>query len=335
VTNSNYFVKKLAENKAILAPMAGFSDAAFRLLCYRFGAAWAISEMVSAKAIVRGNFQGIEIAEPYSDEKDFVIQIYGSDGELLADAAEILIEKYQPRAIDFNMGCPVKKIVSKGMGSSLMQDPPKAAKIISTLTSRLKKPTTVKMRLGYDRVNALEVAQRLEDAGASLIAIHGRTAVQKYRGKANWQEIVKIGKTLKIPVVGSGDISTKQEYDKYRKMGLGVMIARASLGKPWIFAQLRGEAPPSQKDKIKIIFEHAALHYGWYKTVGLEEAAIMQKFRSKLLYYLPEIEDKSLLTSIDSLDNLQSFLENKFRVELKKLNVPIGRKRKAKVQKHS
>ena len=94
MTNSNYFVKKLAENKAILAPMAGFSDAAFRLLCYRFGAAWAITEMVSAKAIVSGNFQGIEIAEPYSNEKDFVIQIYGSDGELLADAAKILIEKY-------------------------------------------------------------------------------------------------------------------------------------------------------------------------------------------------------------------------------------------------
>ena len=322
MTRSNFFVNKLAENKAVLAPMAGYSDAAFRLLCNRFGSAWSVTEMVSAKAILNGNYQGIEIAEPHSTERDFVIQIYGADAELMAEAAEILIERYNPVAIDINMGCPVKKIVAKGMGSSLLQDPPKAAKIVSTLSNRLNKAISVKMRLGYDTVNAAEVAQRLEDAGAALIAIHGRTAKQKYSGKADWKEIAKIGKILKIPVVGSGDITTKQEYDKYRSMGLGVMIARASLGQPWIFAQLRGEPIPGPKEQINIIFEHAVLHCAWYKNIGLSEKAAMEKFRSKLMHYLPTLKDKSFLTNIKSLDDLQSFLEKQFELKLNKTTAP-------------
>jgi len=321
VHENNFYTEKLKQKQAILAPMAGYTDAPFRYLANSYGSAWAVTEMVSAKALVNGNLQGIEIAAAYKNEKDLVIQIYGREPELVAEAGQILFEKYQPKALDLNMGCPVKKIISKGMGSSLMQEPELAAKIVNSLVNKVNIPISVKMRLTYKDKAAASIIQGLEDAGASLIAIHARTAEQKYTGKANWQEIVKLSKLVKIPIVGSGDITSQAEFENYSKQGLGIMIARASLGKPWIFASLRGAAEPDKKEIAKICFKHAVLHCAWYQNIGLNEKQSMQKFRSKLLAYLVFLEDKSELRHIDSLDNLRQFINSYFNLEIQESDI--------------
>lgn len=321
MSEDNFYTRQLKQKRAILAPMASYTDAPFRYLSKRYGSAWAVTEMVSAKALVNGNLQGIEIAAPYKAETDLVIQLYGREPELMAEAGQILFEKYQPKAIDINMGCPVKKIVSKGMGSSLMQEPELAAKIVSSLSNKINIPISLKMRLAYKETTAGDIIQKLVDAGASLIAIHARTSEQKYTGQADWQEIIKLSKLVKIPVVGSGDITTQEQFETYSKQGLGVMIARASLGKPWIFASLRGAPEPTEKEIIEVCFEHAVLHCTWYQNIGLSEKHSMQRFRSKLMTYLSFLENKTELRYIEGLKDLEDFLNKNFNIQITKADI--------------
>ncbi|HHO55316.1 MAG TPA: tRNA-dihydrouridine synthase family protein [Trueperaceae bacterium] len=325
MSEQNFYTRKLKLKQAILAPMAGYTDAPFRYLAKSYGSAWAVTEMISAKALVSGNLQGIEIAAPYQNEKDLVIQIYGREPDLIAEAGQILSEKFAPSAFDINMGCPVKKILAKGMGSSLMQEPQLAAQIINKLANTVNIPISVKMRLAYKDKTASELIQKLEVAGASLIAIHARTAEQKYTGQADWQEILGLAKIVKIPIVGSGDISTQEQFEHYSQQGLGVMIARASLGKPWIFASLRGKPEPSKDEIAKICYKHAVLHCTWYQNIGLNQKQAMQKFRSKLLAYLSFLKDKSQLRQIDSLIGLEEFLDKNFKLDLNhsKINTEV------------
>lgn len=299
--------------------MAGFSDAPFRQLCRRFGSAWAVTEMVSAKALVLGQQQGIEIGAPYANEADLVIQVFGGEPEIVAEGGAMLYEKYQPVALDLNMGCPVKKVTGKSCGSKLMLEPARAAAIVRALCRAVPVPVSAKMRLGYDTENGQEVALALQEAGASLIAIHGRTAKQKYSGAANWQKIAAIAEKLRIPVVGSGDVATVQQFQQYRAWGLGVMVARAAIGRPWLFAELQGKpAPPWQKRKA-IIMEHAQTHVAWYSrerkkksqdTLAEAEERAMRSFRKQLIRYVENITGaRQQALKISSLTELGNWLK--------------------------
>ncbi len=279
----DFFKTRLAQGRAVLAPMAGYTDAPFRKLCREFGSAWAVTEMVSAKALVLGNQRGIEIGEPYPGEPDLVIQIFGSNPELVAEAGRMLSDRYQPAALDLNMGCPVKKIINRGSGAQLMRKPELAASIIRSLSQAVALPISAKLRLGFDHINAQEVALALAEAGASALAIHGRTATQKYSGEANWEAIREIAEAVAVPVIGSGDAVSKTQFDLYQSWGLGVMVGRASLGKPWIFQELRGGSALAAKDIVLIGYRHSVMHCDWYGTKDL------RAMRSQLLKYFQDI----------------------------------------------
>jgi tRNA-dihydrouridine synthase B len=314
----NFYQRKLSEGKAVLAPMAGYTDAPFRKLCREFGSSWAVTEMVSAKGLVQGDLRGIEIGEPYEGEPDVVIQIFGGEPEIVAEGGSIIYNQYKPDALDLNMGCPVKKIVGKSCGSKLMQDPKRAAEIIRQLVAAVPVPVSAKMRLGYDRVNVLEVALALQEAGVSLIAIHGRTAEQKYTGEAKWEYIKDVAEQLTVPVIGSGDVTTKEQFDRYRSWGLGVMIARGAMGRPWIFAELQVKEKPSLKEIAEIAYRHAELHCDWYKTDNPEsELYAMRSLRSQLVHYFSFLpETRSELTQISSLEHLRHFIKKYVHVDV-------------------
>lgn len=277
---SSFYSRKLAEGRAVLAPMAGYTDAPFRKLCRRYGSGWAVTEMVSAAGLVSGNLRGLTIGAPYPGEPDLVIQVFGGEPDVVAAGGRILVETYRPEALDLNMGCPVKKVTGRSCGSRLMQDPERAAAIIRELAAAVPVPVSAKLRLGFDQVNVLEVALALEEAGASLLTIHGRTAAQKYTGEADWEAVAEVARQLRIPVVGSGDVTERDQVERYRAMGLGVMIGRGALGRPWIFSALRGEADPGRAERVALVLEHARLACEWY---GSEHAII--KLRGQLLRY--------------------------------------------------
>lgn len=303
----NFYTSRLSQNRAILAPMAGFTDAPFRKLCREYGSAWAVTEMVSAKALVQGDMQGIEIGKPYPGEPDLVIQVFGGEPEIVAAGGRILYDTYQPVALDINMGCPVKKVVGRSCGSKLMGDPERAADIVRHLSAAVPVPVSAKMRLGYDKVNAKEVALALQEAGASLITVHGRTAAQKYSGEADWEKIQEVADALHIPVVGSGDVQSKAQVEHYQAQGLGVMIGRGALGRPWIFAELRGEPSPSYEERAHVAYQHAEMFCAWH---GGERGVI--PFRGQLIRYFAPFQNAALLRAevvkLSTLEDLATFI---------------------------
>ena len=241
-------------NNLILAPMAGVSDLPFRLLCREQGAGLAVMEMVSAKAILYKNKNTQELMRTVPDDHPVSLQLFGSDPDIVSEIA-LQIEEGPYDIIDFNMGCPVPKIVKNGEGSALMRDPEKAAQIVRECVRKIHKPMTVKIRKGFSEqeVNAVELAKRLEDAGAAAIAVHGRTREQFYSGKADWDIIRRVKEAVKIPVIGNGDVNSPQSALAMLEMtGCdAVMIGRAARGNPWIFRRIleecgKGGARPGQ-----------------------------------------------------------------------------------------
>ena len=231
MTKTATFFQNRIKNGAILAPMAGFTDAPFRKICREFGSSYAVTEMVSAKMLVSGQQSGIKVGAPYPGEPDLVIQIFAADPQLAAEAARILAKKYNPVAFDLNMGCPVKKIVNKGCGSALMRDLGLASSIVRALVNSVDIPVSAKMRLGFDAVNVIEAAKAVVDAGVSAIAVHGRTATQKYYGEANWDEIAKVAEAVNVPVIGSGDINSPASFKEQRKE-LAILLSQMVLTDP-------------------------------------------------------------------------------------------------------
>lgn len=287
--------------------MAGFTDAPFRKLCRDFGSSWAVTEMVSAKGLVTGNLRGVEIGEPYPGEPDLVIQVFGGEPETVAAGGQILYELYKPSALDLNMGCPVKKVTGKSCGSKLMLDPERSAEIIRQLKAAVPVPVSAKMRLGYDSSNVLEVALALQEAGVDLIAIHGRTAKQKYSGEADWVSIKEVADKLSIPVIGSGDVHTLEQFERFRRWGLGVMVARAAMGRPWIFNELRGGKSPSLKDILQIAYEHALMHCAWYQSKT--EVHAMRSLRGQLIKYFEPFEGaRAQVVKVSSLTDLRELI---------------------------
>lgn len=249
-----------------LAPMAGITDLPFRLICRRLGCGMTVSEMVSAKGLLYKNVKTTEMLRIDDGERPTAIQLFGSVPEELAEAAR-MVEAGGADMIDFNMGCPVPKIVNNGEGSALMKQPQLAHDILAAMVKAVKIPVTVKFRAGWDdsNRNAVEIAKAVEAAGVSAVAVHGRTRQQFYEGKADWGIIAEVKQAVKVPVFGNGDIFTVEDgLRMLAETGVdGLMIGRGADGNPWIFrelaAVLRGEerpAAPSLQERLAQAAEH-------------------------------------------------------------------------------
>ena len=249
-----------------LAPMAGITDLPFRLICRRLGCGMTVSEMVSAKGLLYKNVKTTEMLRIDDGERPTAIQLFGSVPAELAEAAR-MVEASGADMIDFNMGCPVPKIVNNGEGSALMKNPQLAHDILAAMVKAVKIPVTVKFRAGWDdnNRNAVEIARAVEAAGVSAVAVHGRTRQQFYEGKADWSIIADVKRAVKVPVFGNGDIFTVADgLRMLEQTGCdGLMIGRGADGNPWLFialaAALRGELlpqPPSLKERLAQAAEH-------------------------------------------------------------------------------
>lgn len=274
-----------------LAPMAGITDLPFRLICRRMGCGMTVSEMVSAKGLLYKNVKTTEMLRIDDGERPTAIQLFGSVPAELAEAAR-MVEASGADMIDFNMGCPVPKIVNNGEGSALMKNPQLAHDILAAMVKAVKIPVTVKFRAGWDdnNRNAVEIARAVEAAGVSAVAVHGRTRQQFYEGKADWSIIADVKQAVKVPVFGNGDIFTVADgLRMLEQTGCdGLMIGRGADGNPWLFtalaAALRGEPlpqPPSLKERLAQAAEHLEMLIA-YKN----EVVAVKEMRRHISAYL-------------------------------------------------
>ena len=300
-----------------IAPMAGMTDTAFRRLVKRHGGCGlVVTEMVSAEGLIRGIDRTLEYAEYTEEERPISIQIFGGDPDKMAAAAQI-VEGMGADIVDVNMGCPVPKIAKHNAGCSLMREPGHAASVIAAMTRAVKIPVTVKMRAGWndDERNAPVLAKMLEDAGASAIAVHGRTAAQSYSGSADWDLVARIASDITIPVFGSGDcLEPEQVINRMRSGVEGVLVGRGVLRNPWILAQAMdiaaGRAPRvvTLEDRGNFLLEYIDL----LMKERVDEARemthdrwVVNKLRALGSWYTKGLENGShLRTGINSATTL-------------------------------
>ncbi len=251
---------KLNIEGAALAPMAGFTDSAFRRVCSSFGAGLSVSEMISAKALCFGDKKTARLISFHQSERPYALQLFGNEPDCMAQAAAMLME-HKPDLIDINMGCPVPKIAGSGCGSALLKTPKLAGEIVSAVCKKVSVPVSVKIRIGWDEehICGAEFARRLEDSGAALITVHGRTRQQMYLPSVNLDAIAAVKAAVSVPVIANGDVASLQDAEKmlsYTGCDL-VMVGRAALGNPFIFRELKAAAtgqaipaPPSFYERM-------------------------------------------------------------------------------------
>lgn len=271
----------------ILAPMAGFSDIPYRLICRELGMAMSYTEVVSVDGLLWKNEKTFKLLNFMPVERPIAFQVLGNDEDKITEACR-RIEQLGPDIIDVNMGCSVSDIAGKGAGAGLLKDPSKIGRIFSKLTSILRVPVTGKIRLGWDHksCNYLEVAKILEDNGASLVAVHGRTRSQFFCGKADWNAIAEIKQSLKIPVIGNGDVKCTADIELMkRQTGCdGVMIGRGAIGHPWIF-QYKDRNQVTPEEKVQLIRRHVSLMQAYYgEELGM---VLFRKHATKYIMGMP------------------------------------------------
>lgn len=298
------------DNPFVLAPMAGVTDLPFRTLCKEQGAGLICMEMISAKAISFRNKNTFSLMEIDPCEHPVSMQLFGSEPELMAEVAKS-IENREFDILDINMGCPVPKVVNNGEGSALLKSPDLIEQIVKSVSSAIKKPVTVKVRIGFENVpvDIVEIAKRVEDAGAAAIAVHGRTRQQYYSGTADWETIRRVKEAVTIPVIGNGDVDSPLKAQALLKeTGCdAVMIGRAVRGNPWLFRELNhyfttGELldRPSVSEIREMIFCHARKqielkgeftgiremrkHVAWY-TAGMRHSAGLRRASNTIESY--------------------------------------------------
>ena len=283
---------KLKIENAALAPMAGFTDSAYRQICREMGAGLVVSEMISAKALCFGDKKTAELLKFCNSERPVALQLFGDDGESVKRAAELLMP-YNPDIIDINMGCPVPKIVGSGCGSALLKKPQTAAEIVSKTVKAVSVPVSVKIRIGWDKQSlcAVEFAKMLEDSGAAFITVHGRTRDQMYAPSVNIDAIAEVKAAVKIPIIANGDIySAEDAQNMIKQTGCDlVMVGRGALGNPFIFRELsEGESyvAPSYTEKLQTIKRLADLEI---KNKG-ERLAFLE-LRRHLPFFFKGIRD--------------------------------------------
>lgn len=290
------------ENNVFLAPMAGIADRAFRELCINYGAGYTVSEMVSSKGLTMGDKKSSELLTLGEIENPAGVQIFGDDPEIMAQAAKMCI-KYHPNIIDINMGCPAPKIAMNGGGASLMKNPLLAGEIIKAVSKAVDIPVTVKIRKGWDdeNITAVELAKIAEKNGAAAITVHGRTRMQMYSGKVDYNIIAKVKKAVDIPVIANGDIVDEQSAAiMFEKTNCdAIMIGRGALGNPWIFRRInaylnecRVLPDVSINEKMVVMLKHIqkiieykgeytamreARHHAAYYTKGIRGGAALRK----------------------------------------------------------
>lgn len=311
-----------SQNPILLAPMAGYTDVAFRSICKTFGCDLAFTEMVSSNGLQYQSRHTEEYLLLGGEELSVGVQLFGHDPGVLSSAAESVQQKLGDHlfCIDINMGCPARKITTNGDGCALMRDPPLAGRIVSAVKSVCSVPVTVKFRKGFDRDDdtAVAFARILEASGADAITIHPRTCAQQYGGSADWSVIGAVKRSVGIPVIGNGDVTDAASAMRmFRETGCdGIMIARGALGNPWIFSEIKctlsGQVytPPSERERLELACSHAEQIMDIKGPHGLIE------LRKHIPYYLkgmPRSKELRLqINSVETLSELRHLLLDRY-----------------------
>ena len=311
--NSVMKIRDVDFGNLFLAPMAGVSDVGFREQAVKFGADATVTEMLSARAMANNPKKTALMTITSPLEKVTVAQIFGHESEYMKRAIESdLLSKFP--AFDINMGCPAPKIVKNGEGGALMDNMKLAREIIEMCRKVTDKPLSVKFRKGYSKENYLDFAKMCEDSGADFITFHARTVGQGYSGKADYEAIANVKASVKIPVIGNGDVVDKNSYEEMKKTGVdGVMIGRGALGKPWIFAELK--CGLGEIDKYQVVSEHIETLRKYY-----EEDWLKLYIRKHLLWYTKDLPLASSLrlklATCQDIDECLAILKTTFSENL-------------------
>lgn len=304
------------KNRIVFAPMAGISNESYRAIIKQMGAGLIYTEMVSTMGIIYNSKNTMDLLKINDNERPISIQIFGSDTNSFIKSAKFVEENYKPDIIDINMGCPVPKVAIKSQaGSGLLKNPEKIYEIVSSVVKTVNIPVTVKIRAGWDNetINCVEVAKMIEKAGASAIAIHPRTRVQGYSGKANWNLIKQVKEAVSIPIIGNGDITTIYEAKQMLEETNcdAIMIGRATLGNPWFIKECIEYIEnnniikkPSFDERINMLIKH----YQLLKENTGERKAILD-IKTPALYYLKYIpKSKELKKELSLCKNEKDFI---------------------------